>query len=388
MASYESHKSANGRRQSKNRVRIKDGRIQSISPATSAGGGGGVLGDPSPFRDVIKEIVPLKSLPREDEASDILRRIVSEFGPILRNRGWSVLRIFEMCCCGDYGKINSKSGKNRRLMGNNVAGYNTPRMDGRSSSGIHLRLRRPRSHELIPYEEVAGVMCHEIAHNVHGSHSFEFYELMADIEEEWSRYAIREKHLVNKTGKNKSDRAVSYFHGKGHALGGRPGNNAATSAAERRKQHLMGCGSSCATEEYKTRPMRELTLRAALSRSKTSYDTNNDRKVITRRSKPTPATASDWKGAATVRGVVVCIECSDDSDNDQVEAWVGSRKSADRRKSAKVVSGRGIVHSSPHRSSDDCRTERQRNDRRRTRPTTTAGKKDHVIEMLDSDDSD
>merc|ERR1711957_111583 len=85
----------------------------------------------------------------------------------------------------------------------------------------------------------------------------------------------------------------------------------------------------------------------ALSRSKTSCDTNNDRKVIARRSKPTPATASDWKGAATVRGVVVCIECSDDSDNDQVEAWVGSRKSADRRKSAKVVSGRGIVHSSP-----------------------------------------
>lgn len=64
-------------------------------------------------------------------------------------------------------------------MPNNVWGYNLS--TSRNQFAIHLRLRMPTSHELLPYDSVARTMAHEMAHCVHGSHSADFYELMEDI---------------------------------------------------------------------------------------------------------------------------------------------------------------------------------------------------------------
>ena len=49
------------------------------------------------------------------------------------------------------------------------------------SRGIYIRLRRPQSHEFLPYDDIFGTMCHEVTHIVHGSHSAEFYEEMEVI---------------------------------------------------------------------------------------------------------------------------------------------------------------------------------------------------------------
>ena len=45
------------------------------------------------------------------------------------------------------------------------------------SRGIYIRLRRYESHDFISYDEIAGVMAHEMSHIVHGNHSAEFYEV-------------------------------------------------------------------------------------------------------------------------------------------------------------------------------------------------------------------
>ena len=87
-----------------------------------------------------------------------------------------------MCCCGDGDThIPGTKKRKRRAMGANIQGYNVSCGDARTSLGIHLRLRRPKSHGLLSYETVAAVMAHELAHVRFGAHSAEFYELAEEI---------------------------------------------------------------------------------------------------------------------------------------------------------------------------------------------------------------
>jgi len=63
-------------------------------------------------------------------------------------------------------------------MPNNVLGYNRTSTSYRGKiHDIHLRLRRPGSHELIDYESIAATMCHELAHCVRGPHDAHFYKV-------------------------------------------------------------------------------------------------------------------------------------------------------------------------------------------------------------------
>ena len=66
-----------------------------------------------------------------------------------------------------------------KVMPNNVLGYNRTSTSYRGKiHDIHLRLRRPGSHELIDYESIAATMCHELAHCVRGPHDAHFYKVI------------------------------------------------------------------------------------------------------------------------------------------------------------------------------------------------------------------
>jgi hypothetical protein len=128
-------------------------------------------------------------LPNAKQCRSLLERIYKEFYPIMEKRGYNVSSLSEMCCCGD-GLDHNNQRKGRRtlkIMGPQVGGYNmTTRGGGRrygtKSHSIHLRLRSAQDHSIVlSYEEVAGVMAHEMAHCVHGPHNAAFYKLMDEI---------------------------------------------------------------------------------------------------------------------------------------------------------------------------------------------------------------
>ena len=103
----------------------------------------------------------IPSLPDDKEAAAILKRIYSEFHTIIERRGWNVVSITEMCCCGDG--VDCLKGRKTKTMPDNVLGYNRTSYSQRGNvHDIHLRLRHPRTHALVDYESIAGTMCHEV----------------------------------------------------------------------------------------------------------------------------------------------------------------------------------------------------------------------------------
>jgi len=165
----------------------------------------------------IEIIQHIPNLVNNEKCAEMLERLRAEFGPIVERRGWRVLTLTEMCCCGDgdahfpSGGNNKKRRGRGRIMGHNVGGYNMARGDARTSLGIHIRLRRPKSHTLIPYEEVRDVMAHELAHIRHGPHSAEFYELMQEIVMQHAKF-VSSGQVLDKDGFPMGDKA--------HRLGG------------------------------------------------------------------------------------------------------------------------------------------------------------------------
>lgn len=158
------------------------------------------------------EIKPLADLPDADRAKAILERLRREFLPIVNARGYTVTSLSEMCCCGDAGRRG-----NGRRMSNNVWGYNQT-SGRRGTCRISIRLRRPMDHgTLVPYEDAAGTMAHELAHCVHGNHSAAFYKLTDEIAEQHAEYVA--KGLV-------VDRDGFPMGGQSHTLGGRGGGAA------------------------------------------------------------------------------------------------------------------------------------------------------------------
>jgi len=128
----------------------------------------------------------IPGLPKNNVCAATLERIHKEFFPIIKRRGYNVKSISELCCCGDGLDHTVQRGRQRkcRRMGNNVLGYNQTSFGRMKSHSIHLRLRRPQNHQLIPWEDVAGTMAHELSHCVHQNHGAGFYKLMEEILEE------------------------------------------------------------------------------------------------------------------------------------------------------------------------------------------------------------
>lgn len=108
-----------------------------------------------------------------DMAMQLLQEIKREFAPLLRKRGWYVQTLQEMCCCACGGGIRRSP---------NILGMCHSGEQGRSSSKIEIRLRKPKSHVFMNYEgSIVGTICHELAHIVHMNHSKAFYKLMDEL---------------------------------------------------------------------------------------------------------------------------------------------------------------------------------------------------------------
>jgi DNA-dependent metalloprotease WSS1 len=160
-------------------------------------------GNESPTR-----ISHILSFSNEKDARELLNRVWDEFQPIVQQRGYRIVSLSELCCCRGFTK-NGSSKSRRTKVSPTLWGYNQSRGD---EHAIHLRLRQPQNHsQLLPYEDVAGTMAHELAHCVHGPHSVSFYRLMEQI---------LEQHAVAMIEGFKNQQSIRYFSGKGHVLGG------------------------------------------------------------------------------------------------------------------------------------------------------------------------
>ena len=132
-------------------------------------------------------------LPNADAAANMLKRIAQEFAPIIRERGYHVLSVSEMCCCGDgmdyeLGGLGSSVRPGSKIeevdVATGVGGYNQTkhRSYGQTTHVIHLHLRHPTTHSVLrDYEEVVHAMAHELAHCVHHHHESSFFQLMDEL---------------------------------------------------------------------------------------------------------------------------------------------------------------------------------------------------------------
>jgi hypothetical protein len=158
-----------------------------------------------------------------------------------------------MCCCADGldhlpGK---KKGRKTRSMPNNVLGYNLTQ--GASGGGgqrrrtvhrIHLRLRHPSRHTFYSYDDIAGVMCHELAHCEVGPHNAQFYKVMDEIMEQHAVYMVR--------GVVTDQSGFPINSPDAHVLGGGKGTSVTSDRNSReeiaqnrlRKQKILGLGGS------------------------------------------------------------------------------------------------------------------------------------------------
>lgn len=191
----------------------------------------------------------IPTLPNSNRAFELLQRLFKEFQPLTQSRGYSIVSVTEMCCCDDgehHMGHQTKHKKKFRKTSNSVAGFN--RSMGNRGNQIHLRLRKLSPlHELLSYEEVAGVFIHELAHCEIGPHSAEFYKLMEVIEEQFHTNMV---NGVVAAANTVTALNGALFTGVGHILGCKnhtdiTANNIASSkvhremmarAAERRRQ--------------------------------------------------------------------------------------------------------------------------------------------------------
>jgi len=250
-----------------NSISTTAGASSSSSSATGNAGAAKVASN-SEFQ--IQHIPDLSS---SEYAASILQRIQKEFTTIVQRRGYSVTSVTEMCCCDDgynymetttrHAKNNRNGGstkrrRNIRTMPNNVLGYNLTqgtRYNNNSNSNdkrkkyssihrIHLRLRHPNNHSsFYSYEDIAGTMCHELAHCEYGRHDKNFYKCMDDIMEQYSLYLVR--GVVLDTSGFPLNSQNSYILGGGGGSGNTNSvnGNLLAHAAQRRFEQRQRYGS-------------------------------------------------------------------------------------------------------------------------------------------------
>ena len=114
------------------------------------------------------KVQEIERLPDSDKARAMLLEVKTHADALLKARGWRVKNLIEICCC-ERKNMGTKLG---------VGGWCRSDGTGRGAATIALRLRRPKSHDLYPFEHNLAVMIHEMSHIVHGNHSANFYALM------------------------------------------------------------------------------------------------------------------------------------------------------------------------------------------------------------------
>jgi DNA-dependent metalloprotease WSS1 len=203
----------------------------------------------------------IPKLPNTSQAESLLLGVVREFQPIIASRGYNVASISEMCCCNDgldfEPTASAGARRKRRIMSSNIWGYNqtTFRGGNQKSHTIHIRLRHPTDHaRLLPYEDVAGTLAHELSHCEFGPHNDKFYKLMDEILDEHA--SLMASQLRQGGAPMAAFSGAGYtvgsaaFTGTGHRLGsggsGGFGGNKRTSAPHPRelRGHTLGGDST------------------------------------------------------------------------------------------------------------------------------------------------
>jgi DNA-dependent metalloprotease WSS1 len=206
------------------------------------------------------EFCCIPKLPNASQAESLLLRVVREFQPIIARRGYNVASISEMCCCNDgldfEPTASAGARRKRRIMSSSIWGYNqtTFRGGNRKSHTIHIRLRHPTDHaRLLPYEDVAGTLAHELSHCEFGPHNDKFYKLMDEILDEHA--SLMTSQLRQGGAPMAAFSGAGYpvgstaFTGTGHRLGSGSvayGGNKGTSAPHPRdlRGHTLGGDST------------------------------------------------------------------------------------------------------------------------------------------------
>jgi hypothetical protein len=234
-------------------------------------------------------IIPLLSisgLTQHDVCDATLKRIHMEFIPIIQRRNYNIKSISEMCCCGD-------GLKGSRRMGKNVWGYNsttTSSSGGRTGGGrtgggrqqssrIHLRLRDPNDHtRLLPWEDVAGTMAHEMAHCIHQNHNKNFFKLMEEILDEHFNNQIYgygpngPSYLQPKNGNSIGRDTVNNNNNNNNSGGGN--GNITSSSIPESGGNKLGRGSSTSSKN-RSRLVNELSGGYKLGGNNNNNNNNN-----------------------------------------------------------------------------------------------------------------
>jgi hypothetical protein len=128
----------------------------------------------------------LQHYPNPDEALRILKRVASLVKPLMRAHGWRVPLLTEMYP-DQPGLLGLNHGLGRQIL---------------------LRLREAHDRtQFLPFEKMADVMLHELAHMDHGPHSYKFIAMWNQLREELDAW------MKGYTGKS--------FFGRAQHLGGR-----------------------------------------------------------------------------------------------------------------------------------------------------------------------
>lgn len=111
----------------------------------------------------IHSVGVIPDLPGSAQVYKELERLRDEFDPIVKARGWKVLNLTEMCCCGDGDiTLSGKTSRASRQEQAKVMGYCVSHNDNRIALGIHIRCRVVGSCQsglrLYPYEELVQTM--------------------------------------------------------------------------------------------------------------------------------------------------------------------------------------------------------------------------------------
>lgn len=109
-------------------------------------------------------------------ALQLLERVRRNAQPLLRAHGWIVQELVELCCCSAAPE-SAQAGTSCWCLATSEG----------TALRIALRLRNPKTHELLQFEQVFGAMLHAMCHIRHGQHSAQFHLLQDRLHGQWER---------------------------------------------------------------------------------------------------------------------------------------------------------------------------------------------------------